>query len=51
MSLTQVTANGEEHGLINTIGNSVPDDGMKRIMDVIDQNPGAEIMVMVEEVG
>lgn len=33
MSLTQVTGNGLEHGLINTIGNSVPDDGLKRFAE------------------
>lgn len=33
MKLTQVTPNGLEHGLINTIGNSVPDDGMKRFSE------------------
>ncbi len=33
MALTQVNANGLEHGLINTIGNSVPDDGMKRFSE------------------
>lgn len=33
MALTLVNANGLEHGLINTIGNSVPDDGMKRFAE------------------
>jgi hypothetical protein len=33
MSLKQVTANGLEHGLINEVGNSVPDDGMKRFAE------------------
>ena len=33
MSLTKVTTNGLEHGLINTIGNSVPDDGFKRFAE------------------
>lgn len=31
MLVTMVTANGEEHGLINTLSNHVPDDGMKHI--------------------
>lgn len=30
MELKRVTARGEEHGLINTLGNSVQGDGMKR---------------------
>jgi hypothetical protein len=30
MELKRVTARGEEHGLINTIGNSVQGDNMKR---------------------
>lgn len=30
MSLTQRTASGLEHGLINTVSNSVPDTGFKR---------------------
>ncbi len=30
MELKRVTARGEEHGLINTVGNSVQGDGMKR---------------------
>ena len=29
-NVVMVTASGEEHGLINTIGNSVKDDGFKR---------------------
>ena len=33
MSLTLVTANGIQHGLINTVGNSVPDDGFKRFAE------------------
>lgn len=33
MSLTLRTESGLEHGLINTIGNSVPDDGMKRFAE------------------
>lgn len=33
MSLTLVNKNGLEHGLINTIGNSVADDGMKRFSE------------------
>lgn len=31
--LTQRLASGEEHGLINTIGNSVAEDGMKRFAE------------------
>lgn len=30
MQLRKVTARGEEHGLINSLGNSVQGDGMKR---------------------
>jgi hypothetical protein len=30
MELKRVTVRGEEHGLINTLGNSVQGDGMKR---------------------
>ena len=33
MGLTQTAANGEQHGLINVIGNSVPDSGMKRFKE------------------
>lgn len=33
MSLTQVTANGLQHGLINSVGNSVPDNGFKRFAE------------------
>lgn len=33
MALTQVTQTGEEHGLINTLGNSVKDDGMNRFAE------------------
>ena len=33
MALTQVAASGLEHGLINTIGNSVPDTGFKRFAE------------------
>ena len=33
MQLTQVTATGEQHGLINTLGNSVKEDGMKRFSE------------------
>jgi len=29
MSLVMVTASGEQHGLINSVGNSVKDDGFK----------------------
>lgn len=32
-SLTQKLPNGEEHGLVNTIGNSVPDSGFKRFAE------------------
>jgi hypothetical protein len=31
--LTKVTATGLRHGLMNTVGNSVPDDGFKRFAD------------------
>lgn len=31
MQLTQVTANGEQHGLINTLANSVPFDDFKHM--------------------
>lgn len=31
VNLVKVTASGEEHGLINTLSNHVPDDGMKSI--------------------
>ena len=31
--MTFITENGLEHGLINTVGNSVPDDGMKRFAE------------------
>jgi hypothetical protein len=30
MNLTQKTASGEEHGLVNTVSNSVQDNGFKR---------------------
>lgn len=33
MELKKVTANGLEHGLINTVGNSVPDNGLKRFSE------------------
>jgi hypothetical protein len=33
MSMTFVTPEGLEHGLINTLGNSVPDDGFKRFAE------------------
>jgi hypothetical protein len=33
MELTQVLANGLEHGLINTVGNSVPFNGFKRFAE------------------
>ncbi len=33
MKLTLATATGEQHGLINTIGNSVQGDGMKRFSE------------------
>jgi hypothetical protein len=33
MSLTLVTSSGEQHGLINTVGNSVPDDNFKRFAE------------------
>jgi hypothetical protein len=33
MSVKMVTASGEEHGLINTVANSVPDQGFKRFSE------------------
>jgi hypothetical protein len=33
MSLRVVTASGEAHGLINTVANSVPDNGFKRFSE------------------
>lgn len=33
MSLTQVTSGGLEHGLINTLGNSVKEDNMSRFAE------------------
>jgi hypothetical protein len=33
MNLTLATASGEQHGLINTVANSVPDNGFKRFSD------------------
>jgi hypothetical protein len=33
MSLTKVTSSGLQHGLINTVGNSVPDDGFKHFSE------------------
>lgn len=33
MELTFVTERGEKHGLMNTVGNSVPDDNFKRFAE------------------
>lgn len=33
MELTKVDSTGLQHGLINTVGNSVPDDGFKRFAE------------------
>lgn len=33
MTLKKITKSGLEHGLMNTIGNSVPDDGFKRFAE------------------
>src|SRR5271167_4700794 len=33
MELTFVTERGEKHGLMNTVGNSVPDDDFKRFAE------------------
>ena len=33
MTLKMATASGEEHGLMNTVANSVPDQGFKRFTE------------------
>lgn len=33
MQMTFTTEKGQQHGLINTVGNSVPDDGFKRFAE------------------
>jgi len=33
MSLTKIASNGLQHGLINTVGNSVPDNGFKHFSE------------------
>ena len=33
MQMTFTTEKGQQHGLLNTVGNSVPDDGFKRFAD------------------
>ena len=46
MSLVMVTASGEQHGLINSVGNSVKDDGFKhfepKYKEIMEKNKKAD---------